>query len=526
MPGGDRCRTDGDDPASRQPTAPGSTTGDEWRRRLVAAVRRRFGIDARALAGFRIAVAALVVGDLAFRARSLQTFYTDAGVLPRSALAAEYPTLAALSLHALSGTVAVQAALFGATALIALALLVGYRTPLATVLTLGLVASMNARNPYVLNGGDGLLTVALLVALFLPLGARWSVDARRRAGDDAPTGDASPGREDPVGRNASGRVSSVATATLLVQPVAIYAANAGFKLRSPLWRQGEAIQVVLQLEQFAVGLAPYLTGHHRLLTALTWLWMALVVASPLLLVVTDWRRTVLVAAYAVVHVGMAATMRLGLFPLVSVAVLVPFLPPAVWDRLEGLLAGPARAATAFADDALAEPAPWRLPPWLARSAGRLGTVAVTVVLVASLLWPAAALGLPAVPTAAEQSAPDYTWNLFAPHPSTHHRWIVAPATLSTGERVDALDGSAVTWERPPDAGETYPNALWHRYVVDIRAGNVDDPRPLGAYLCRRGVPGRSAAIDTVAFYVLETPVRAVGGGERRRIEYVDRDCRR
>ena len=508
--------------------APGPTTGDGWRRRLVAAIRRRSGIDARALAGFRIAVAALVVGDLAFRARSLRAFYTDAGVLPRSALAAEYPTLAALSLHALSGTVVVQAVLFGATALAALALLVGYRTPLATVLTLGLVASMNARNPFVLNGGDGLLSVALLLALFLPLGARWSVDARRRVGDDAPSGDTSARREDPVGRNASGnsRVFSVATATLLVQPVAIYAANAGFKLRSPLWRQGEAIQVVLQLEPFAVGLAPYLTGHHRLLTALTWLWIALLVASPLLLVVTGWRRTVLVAAYALVHVGMAATMRLGLFPLVSVAVLVPFLPPAVWDRLEGLLAGPARAATAFADDALAEPSPWRLPPWLARSARRLGTVAVTVVLVASLLWPAAALGLPAVPTAAEQSAPDYTWNLFAPHPSTHHRWIVAPATLSTGERVDALDGSAVTWERPPDAGETYPNALWHRYVVDLRAGNVDDPRPLGAYLCRRGVPGRSAAIDTVAFYILETPVRAVGGGERRRIEYVDRDCRR
>ena len=123
MPGGDRCRTDGDDPASRQPTAPGSTTGDGWRRRLVAAVRRRFAIDARALAGFRIAVAALVGGDVAFRARSLRAFYTDAGVLPRSALAAEYPTLAALSLHALSGSVAVQAVLFAATALAALALL-------------------------------------------------------------------------------------------------------------------------------------------------------------------------------------------------------------------------------------------------------------------------------------------------------------------------------------------------------------------------------------------------------------------
>jgi hypothetical protein len=514
-------------PQTRQPSD-GDGTDGRWRDRLEGALARRLGIDVRALAAFRVAVAAILLGDLAFRARELRAFYTDAGVLPRSALAAESPALATLSVHALSGAPAVQAALFGATALAAFAVLVGYRTRVATVLTLGLVASMHARNPYVLNGGDGLLSLSFLLGVFLPLSARWSVDACRRRGesDASPTAATPPDDGDGgVGDRRDTLAVSLATAALLAQPVTIYAANAGFKLRSGPWVEGDAILTVLQLGQYSVRLGPYLTAAPRLLTALTWLWVALLLAAPLLLVATGWRRTALAAAYATVHLGMAATMRLGFFPLVSVAVLLPFLPPPIWDALERRVATPATRAATVADRAVGGTARWQPPPWSRRAARRLGTVAVAVVLVGSILWPTVALGIAAVPDNGSEAAPDYTWRLFAPHPSTHHRWIVAPATLSTGDRVDALDGSPVTWERPPDVAGTYPSTLWHRYVADLRAGNVADPSPLGAYLCRRGVPGRSAAIDTVAFYVVEEPVPAADRGERRRVQYVERDCR-
>jgi hypothetical protein len=538
----DRCSSDdgvagsgrGRETTTR-PRGPDSTEADRpWRTRLRATLARRLGIDARGLAAFRVAVAALVVADLAFRARDLRTFYTDAGVLPRSALAAESPVLAGLSVHALSGSLAVQAALFGATALAAVALLVGYRTRAATILTLGLVASMHARNPYVLNGGDGLLAVSLLLAVFLPVGARWSVDARRRLStlDRAtrgPTAGSVPTVTAAVDNGESAQrdewTVSIATVTLLVQPVAIYTANAGFKLRSDLWLGGDAVMTVLQLEQFAVRLGPHLTAYPGVLTLLNWLWIVLLAAAPLLLVTTGWRRALLVAPYAAVHLGMLATLRLGLFPLVSVAVLLPFVPPRVWDQLARRLAVPAERAASLADRSVSRARASRTPPRVRRTARRIGTVAVTVVLLASVLWPAMALGLPAAPTDTSETAPDYTWQLFSPHPSTHTRWIVAPATLSTGDRVDTIDGSAVNWAQPRDAAGTYPSTLWHRYVADLRFGNVADPNGLAEYLCRRGVPGRSAAIEHVAFYVVEEPVPSVDGGERQRFEYVDRDCR-
>ena len=55
------------------------------RTRIVDAIYRRFGIDTRSLAAFRISLGLLILADLALRSRNLRAFYTDFGVLPRSA---------------------------------------------------------------------------------------------------------------------------------------------------------------------------------------------------------------------------------------------------------------------------------------------------------------------------------------------------------------------------------------------------------------------------------------------------------
>lgn len=96
------------------------------------AVARRFGIDSRALAAFRISLGALLLADLLLRARDLTAFYTDAGVLPRALLREQFPTFARVSLHAVSGSLWLQALLFLVAGGAALALLLGYRTTLAT----------------------------------------------------------------------------------------------------------------------------------------------------------------------------------------------------------------------------------------------------------------------------------------------------------------------------------------------------------------------------------------------------------
>jgi len=509
-PGDQRRRADGGD---ADPSA-AEDRGDGLRGRLRSALAVRLGIDARGLAAFRISLGLLVLADLAFRGRDLTAFYTDAGMFPREALAASSPRLARFSLHTLTGSTAGQAALFALAACAAVALTVGYRTRLATAATAVLHASLYARNAYLMNGGDGLLILGLFLGVFVPLGRRWSVDALRREDGfwaaDPPS-----------------QVATLGTATLLAQLVVVYLANASFKLQSDAWMGGTAVQAVLELGQFSVGLGPALTAYPTLLTAVNWLWVAMLAVSPLLVLATGWRRTLLVAAYAAAHLGMLLTMRLGLFPLVVGALLLLYLPPSAWAWTEDRLAASARLRS------LRERVDARVPtarsPTVPPSVRRAGRVAATVVvattLVASVFWPATAVGF--VDAEAHDTVPDpdgYTWTLFAPNPPSDTRWFTAPATMDTGETVDAIDGGDPEWDPPARAADTYPTTLWHRYLSDMRWADEEQRRYAAAYLCDRAERFGAGSATEVSLYVGEQRVESAGGGGPRFTELVQHDC--
>ena len=135
---------------------------------------RVFGVDVRSLAVFRMGLSLVVLGDLADRARHLTLLYTDFGVLPRAAALAFFSADTHLSLHMMSGLFWAQAALFILAACAALALLVGYRSRLATALSWALLVSLQMRNWPILHGGDALLRMLLFWSMFLPMGATYS----------------------------------------------------------------------------------------------------------------------------------------------------------------------------------------------------------------------------------------------------------------------------------------------------------------------------------------------------------------
>ena len=75
-----------------------------------------------------------------------------------------------------------------------------------------LLMSLQARNPAVRNGGDETFRLLLFWSMFLPLGASWSVDARRRTAQR---------------RRAS--LPAALPAALLLQVALIYPFNALYK---------------------------------------------------------------------------------------------------------------------------------------------------------------------------------------------------------------------------------------------------------------------------------------------------------
>ena len=200
-----------------------------------------FAADVRSLAALRIVLAVIVLVDLAGRARNLLAHYTDDGVLPRHILLGETGILRP-SLNWIGGTTVVQALLFAITALAAVALLVGYRTRVMTVVVWVMVLSIQNRNPFVLTAEDALLRLLLFWSMFLPLGAWWSVDSLR--GAPAP--------------RVSMRVLSMASAGLFLQIAFVYWFTVILK-SGPEWRiDGTAIYYALSVDQItgSIGQLP------------------------------------------------------------------------------------------------------------------------------------------------------------------------------------------------------------------------------------------------------------------------------
>ena len=510
------------------------------------------GIDARALAWFRVALGAILLVDLTIRSHDLAAMYTDAGFFS-VADAREYFSRTGdawrWSLHLLSGSVDFQALLFAAAAIFAGMMLVGYRTRLATVVSWVLLTSLHNRSPLLLNGGDVLLRMLLFWGMFLPLGRAWSLDALRRARRW------SAGNQQDVGA-ASPTVVSVATAALLIQICVMYAATGLYKLQADSWRDGHAMIRSLAYEPYSRPMADVVMTQPWLVRGLGVAvpWMEIV--APLLLLlpwVGRYARLPVVAALALMHVGIEMCMTVGLFSYVSLIGLIAFLPASVFDsrlvrRIAGYLVPRSQKSQEEAEVAVESPAPATADPpaipvgangsrrWQ-RAGNALSILAEAVCLfflVYVVAWNASSLV--GKHTAAKWLMPErlrwignatairQKWNMFA-NPSGNNGWYVARATLRDvkAKDVDLLRGGAAVDESKPDRpARLFPNHRWRKLYRNLVP--TDNRRPsrelvhqrLAEYLCRqwnqRHEPDRQV-VRMELFYILpEVGADAENGG--------------
>lgn len=461
---------------------------------LVGTVRRVFAIDVRALAAFRIALAGYVLLDLSHRARGIRTFYTDDGVLPGAVLANEYPIVASLSFHTLFGSVWGQAALFGLAGVAAIGLLIGTRSQLLAAGLAIWYSSLFARNPHVLYGADGLLMVSLLLGALLPIGARWGIEARPAS--------------------TKSQIASLGSAALLLQLIAIYLANVWFKLRSDLWMRGEAVQNVFQLDQYAILLGPLLADVGWVTMALNWGWLFMLASSPLLLITEEWRRTLVVGAFAVAHIGMGLTMFIGLFPLILLVLLLLYLPESFWERLDaGIPSFSGWLPTSGERQSL---------PHLGGIGEVVGIFVLVLVLLVTLGWPVLAIAdSPGTPGAIGE---EYPYTLFAPTPPTDTAGFGVAITLSDGTERNFHHGTSIDPDGRSATLATDRSHLWFQYLSDMRQGSEIEHEALGAYLCRQADEVFETEGVESTVYLVRDPSSVTGGGDRVTTEVLARSC--
>ncbi len=279
-----------------------------------------FGIDLRTLALFRIGLGSLLIADLCLRARDLEAHYTDFGIMPRSSLP-DFLHPASITLHAMNGSLVGQAILFLIAGVFAALLLVGYRTRLVSVVCWVLLLSLQNRNSMILSGEDNLLILLTFWAMFLPLGARYSVDAGL----------------DPDNGRASNALFSVATMALLVQGMSMYLFSALLKSDAQWMPDGQAVHYALQLDYLVTPLALWFRQFSGLLQGLTYYVWVVELVGPFLIFSPIFHRSLrglFLIVFITMHLGFFLFLEIGLFPFVSILMNLTFLPGWVWDRLE------------------------------------------------------------------------------------------------------------------------------------------------------------------------------------------------
>ncbi|ARS91602.1 hypothetical protein B1756_00230 [Natrarchaeobaculum aegyptiacum] len=458
-----------------------------------------FRIDARSLAVFRILVGVLIVADVFLRARNFSFYYTDGGVVTQRVARENTPEYA-ISVYYLTSDPSLIAGLLGLQVLFALALIVGYRTRTATILSFLFVVSLDHHNPFVLSYADTLFRLLLFWAIFLPLGERWSVDAVHA---------------DRVPRRS---VVGVASALALGQMVFMYVLNGVHKSESALWRSGEAAPLVFGIDEMTFLLGDVLREFPTLLTYGGMLWFYMLLGGWLLVALRGRLRLPLLVLFVGGHLSFALTVRIGAFAYVALAGLALFVPAAFWQ--DGR-----RLCRRLGVDPV-EVVPWETLRRVARSLPdrQLGperfdvlkrvvatvTLALVVValgmIVAVLVLNAGAIvddgsydqhrlnhevaetpgGEYVHMTAESLGIVQPEWSVFAPQPRTTDRYYVFGAQTTDGDRLDVFNDREFTWDRPDAQLQTQHDTYRQRFFMNsVRRSGPDDELPanFGDHIC-------------------------------------------
>ncbi len=438
--------------------------------------RATFGLDLRSLAAMRIGLAGVVLTDLAIRASDFHAMYSSAGLAPVEFVRSQQ-RIPVWSLHLLSGSDAWQLLLFGLATLFAMAMLVGYRTRLAAVASWILLTSVQMRMPLVLNAGDTLLRVALFWSMFLPLGAVWSVDALRgKDRRDEPSGS--------LGGLDANPFIGVASFALIVQLAIVYW-FAGWAKWNDAWLHEDALGNVFKFGLYGLPLGAALNDYPALTRFFSRATIWLELLGPLLLFI-PWQtarlRMVAFVGFVVLHIGIAATMTVGLFSYAAIAVWLALLPGEFWDRW-----------TTFQLRVPSEPTPCpapsranRLAQWFAASLC-LGALALVI------YWNVAnEVSLRAVNSfdrsmriACHVTGLRQSWGVFG-NPPRKDSWFVYQARLKNGELVDLLSGGGeILDDKPALASRQFTNHRWRKLHLRLRSDSSEPYRQaLASYMCR------------------------------------------
>jgi hypothetical protein len=275
--------------------------------------------DRRTLGFARIMLGFLLVMDLFRRTPDWLDMYSDKGVLPNHVNLFRPQAWGSFSFLNAFSTAPELWALWAVMLVTYTSVLVGYKTRIAHVLSVFLVASTNGRILLIENGGYVVFNLLVMWTAFLPMGDRFSVDSilasmRRRKEANA---DELNDRAGVIDERRLAPYVSIVCGVILLQICAIYYFNVIHKTGSA-WKNGTAVHYVLWVDRMVtpfVALVRGIVPPALLIVATKFVLMSeatipVALASPL---GRTWARRLVVVLMSALHIGFGATFVLGPF---------------------------------------------------------------------------------------------------------------------------------------------------------------------------------------------------------------------
>jgi hypothetical protein len=273
-----------------------------------------YSFDLRSLALQRISVAFVLIVDAIIRLTDIEAHYTQNGVLPLGTfngfkhIFTYFPD-----------TSTTQIIFFSIYILSACLFLLGFKTKVFNFICWWMLCQIHARNPYLLQGGDDLLRIALFWLMLLPTNKRWSIDAYWSKG-----------------KVKSNDYFSFANIGYLLLIASVYFFSASLK-NSPEWlRDGTAVYYALSLDQLVLPLGKMIYPYPLLLKILTHAVYAIEFMAPILLILPFRHlRNFALFTLLLLHVGIGSTLFVGLFFIIGILTLPALYKGKYLDTIEG-----------------------------------------------------------------------------------------------------------------------------------------------------------------------------------------------
>ena len=294
-------------------------------KKYITDVTEILSLDVRSLALFRILLGIYLLLDTINRIKLTPAFYSDSGILPRYMVdLGNFENMYHFKLMMISGEGWFAYLFFGIAIAVSFFLIFGFKTRFITFMAWLMYVSFVIRDPLTKHAGDNLYILMLFWGMFLPLGRSFSVDALRNNHTS----------------QKNKYILSAAGIGLYVQFCLVYIMTGLYKAQYSSWFNGTHLYNTYSRFDYVEPLAFWIYPQYELLSFLTHFTLWLELLGSLLFFIPVffvYFRMLGIFLFAGLQLVIGLTMDVGLFPLVSIAGILVFIPACVWGELSARL---------------------------------------------------------------------------------------------------------------------------------------------------------------------------------------------